>query len=259
MQALPERPNLDHLRRQAKDLRLLLRASDRPVSLAVAQALIARRYGFRTWPQLKAEVDRRRALKQEVEDVPVTNDAQTLGAGGGGDLPVRLQPGRALAVADGAGARVGSLTAMVRKALSDQPVLRIRERVPAERPHPEGDLSTVLRALLRQGLVQAGPPYGSAEEPDQDGMHEVEWGIPTSAPGRSEGEVEAAVQPGGPVATAFYYGPFSGLPDAHRQLREQIAALGFTAAGPARLLYHTAPEETDPDHHVTELVCPLRE
>lgn len=258
MQALPERPNLDHLRRQAKDLRLVLRASDRPVSLAAAQAQVARRYGFRTWPQLKAEVERRRLFKQEVEDVPMNHGVETRGPDGGNELPARLQPGRALAVADGAGERVGSLTAMVRKVLLEQPVLRIRERVPADRAHPEGDLSTVLRVLLSQGLVQAGPPYGSAEEPDREGMHAVEWGIPTGTLGHAEGDVEAVEQPGGPVATAFYYGPFSGLPDAHRQLAEQIAAMGLTAAGPARMLYHTAPEETDPDHHVTELVCPLQ-
>lgn len=257
MQALPERPNLDHLRRQAKDLRLLLRTSDHAVSLATAQALIARRYGFRTWPELKVEVERRRR-QQEVQ-VLMSQDGESRATGGGAAVPARLQQGRALAVFDGAGTHVGSLTAMVRKSLSNQPVLRIRERVPAGQHHPSADLSTILRALLSQGLVQAGPPYGLAEEPDGDGTHDVEWGIPTSAPGRAEGGVEAAVQPGGPVATAFYYGPFSGLPDAHRQLGEQIAAAGLIVAGPARDLYHTAPEETDPDHHVTELVWPLEE
>lgn len=60
MKTLPDNPNLDHLRRQAKDLLAGLRDSRTEVSLADAQAMLAQRYGFRTWTDLKAEVDRRR-------------------------------------------------------------------------------------------------------------------------------------------------------------------------------------------------------
>jgi hypothetical protein len=70
MRPLPERPNLDQLKRQAKEL---ARAADsrrpsalrrvRTVStrsgLATAQLVLAREYGFRNWPALKAEVERR--------------------------------------------------------------------------------------------------------------------------------------------------------------------------------------------------------
>ena len=59
MKTLPDNPNLDHLRRQAKDLLAGLRDSDPGASLADAQASIAEQYGFRTWTELKAEVDRR--------------------------------------------------------------------------------------------------------------------------------------------------------------------------------------------------------
>ena len=45
---LPERPNLRHLKDQAKDL---LRAGAAP-SLAAAQFQIARTYGFASWPKL---------------------------------------------------------------------------------------------------------------------------------------------------------------------------------------------------------------
>ena len=60
MKTLPDNPNLDHLRRQAKDLLAGLRDSRTELSLADAQAMLAQRYGFRTWTDLKAEVDRRR-------------------------------------------------------------------------------------------------------------------------------------------------------------------------------------------------------
>ncbi len=50
---LPERPNLRHLKDQAKDL---LRAGGAP-SLTAAQFDIARRYGFASWMKLKEHVD----------------------------------------------------------------------------------------------------------------------------------------------------------------------------------------------------------
>jgi ankyrin repeat protein len=50
---LPERPNLRHLKDQAKDL---LKAGGAD-SLADAQFKVARLYGFRSWPKLKEHVD----------------------------------------------------------------------------------------------------------------------------------------------------------------------------------------------------------
>jgi len=60
MKTLPDNPSLGHLRRQAKDLLTALRDYWPGASLADAQASLAQEYGFRTWPQLKAEVDRLR-------------------------------------------------------------------------------------------------------------------------------------------------------------------------------------------------------
>ena len=50
---LPDRPDLRHLKDQAKDL---LRAGQ-ATSLAKAQFQIARQYGFASWPKLKAHVE----------------------------------------------------------------------------------------------------------------------------------------------------------------------------------------------------------
>src|SRR5690348_4203304 len=50
---LPERPNLRHLRDQAKDL---VRTGAVP-KLADAQFQIAREYGFPSWPKLKQHVE----------------------------------------------------------------------------------------------------------------------------------------------------------------------------------------------------------
>jgi hypothetical protein len=69
MKRLPFRPNLDHLRQQAKELLVELRGhAVRPdqVHLASAQRLLAARYGFASWPALKAHVDRLREIENHV-------------------------------------------------------------------------------------------------------------------------------------------------------------------------------------------------
>lgn len=54
---LPSRPNLDHLRNQAKDLLVELRPVHPQWQLADAQHALARSYGFDSWPKLKAHVE----------------------------------------------------------------------------------------------------------------------------------------------------------------------------------------------------------
>jgi hypothetical protein len=72
---LPSRPNLDQLRKQAKDLFVAWQAGDaealavlrehhpakavpmEELRLADAQLVTARRYGFPSWPRLKEEVE----------------------------------------------------------------------------------------------------------------------------------------------------------------------------------------------------------
>src|SRR5580704_10808873 len=72
MSGLPGRPNLDQLRRQARELLRAaadgepsaltrMRAVSERVSLSAAQLAVAREYGFASWPALHAEVERRLA------------------------------------------------------------------------------------------------------------------------------------------------------------------------------------------------------
>jgi ankyrin repeat protein len=79
MPTLPAQPNLEQLRRQAKDLLRSAKAGDRDavdsirrvsgeVTLAAAQLALARSYGFPSWPRLKEEVDaRNRDATEKVE------------------------------------------------------------------------------------------------------------------------------------------------------------------------------------------------
>ena len=54
---LPARPNLEHLRNEAKQRLETLRRQDPSARLTDAQRLVARAYGFGSWRQLKASVD----------------------------------------------------------------------------------------------------------------------------------------------------------------------------------------------------------
>jgi hypothetical protein len=71
--SLPDRPDLDQLRRQAKELRDAARSGEPaalerfarshpsaphgPLTLAAAQLVVARELGFPSWPKLKAAAD----------------------------------------------------------------------------------------------------------------------------------------------------------------------------------------------------------
>jgi ankyrin repeat protein len=85
---LPARPDLDQLRRRAKELRDAARFGDpnalsriaahspagAPVTLAAAQLAIAREHGFASWPRLKAGAQARNAeLAQRVDEFLVAS------------------------------------------------------------------------------------------------------------------------------------------------------------------------------------------
>ena len=81
MRLLADSPSMEFLRREAKDLLHVLRASDGGATLASAQRALAEEYGFRTWSALKAEVDRRRAEIQRAPDGLAEGVASEFGLG----------------------------------------------------------------------------------------------------------------------------------------------------------------------------------
>ena len=54
---LPPHPNLEHLKKQAKDLLQDLKQQNPALKLADAQHTLAREYGFASWPKLKAYIE----------------------------------------------------------------------------------------------------------------------------------------------------------------------------------------------------------
>jgi ankyrin repeat protein len=67
--ALPARPNLDHLRNEAKQRLKALRTHDPQAKLAAAQLAVARDYGFASWRRLKAHIDKLDAVPPELRPV----------------------------------------------------------------------------------------------------------------------------------------------------------------------------------------------
>ena len=54
---LPRQPNLEYLRKEAKELLAAMQQRDPSAQLADAQHALARDYGFASWPQLKTHVE----------------------------------------------------------------------------------------------------------------------------------------------------------------------------------------------------------
>ncbi len=54
---LPDHPNLDHLKKQAKALLRALRERNSAATLADALHALAREYGFPSWPKMKAHIE----------------------------------------------------------------------------------------------------------------------------------------------------------------------------------------------------------
>jgi hypothetical protein len=82
MPDLPGRPDLAQLRRQARELLRAaakgeptaagrLRAVSERVTLSAAQLAVAREYGYRSWPALKAEAEHRRRLSEAAMSIPL--------------------------------------------------------------------------------------------------------------------------------------------------------------------------------------------
>ena len=81
---LPDRPNLEYLKKQAKALLRDLQRQQPEAQLADAQHAIAREYGFSSWPALHAHVEQMAALTEKspftgtwrwAEDSPAAGDS----------------------------------------------------------------------------------------------------------------------------------------------------------------------------------------
>jgi effector-binding domain-containing protein len=158
-----------------------------------------------------------------------------------------------------------NVTAIVRKTLSDQPVLCIRSTRTDE--HVGEAIGQAAQALERQGLASAGPPYtvfGEELSPGHEQLDPDGWeaGIPVDRAGIPEGRVIPAVLPGGEVASAYFTGNWADVKKLEAviaNLRTQIEAAGLEPSGALRWIWLSDPAVTpDPENHYTELHWPVR-
>jgi ankyrin repeat protein len=76
-EALPARPNLEYLKKLAKQQVAVLRGQGQTTSLAAAQLTLARKYGFPSWRKLKAHVELSERAAAAVEAIS-NGDTKTL-------------------------------------------------------------------------------------------------------------------------------------------------------------------------------------
>src|SRR5437868_10515875 len=92
--SLPDTPNLEWLRKQAKQRLATLRESDPDAKLTDAQFALAREYGFSSWRALKAHIDSL-AVDGQLFDAARRGDTESLGKlldNHPGKLQARLAP-----------------------------------------------------------------------------------------------------------------------------------------------------------------------
>jgi effector-binding domain-containing protein len=111
----------------------------------------------------------------------------------------------------------------------------------------------VLRALKTPGAGRHVALYW-------DDVFNLEIGVELEAPFAGHGEVVGSATPGGTVATAVHFGPYSRLPEAHQAIRRWCAANGHTPAGPNWDLYGHWLDEwcDDPSKIRTDVVYLLK-
>lgn len=149
-----------------------------------------------------------------------------------------------------------NVTSIVRKTLSDQPVLCVRS-TETEIGAIGDALGEAWQARERQGLASAGPPYTLF-------LESAGWeaGVPVDRAGVPEGRIIPAVLPGGEVASAYFSGniwDWEKVEAVIANLQTQLEAAGLEPAGPLRWIWLTDPALTpDPENHYTELHWPVR-
>ena len=86
-QSLPSRPNLDHLKKQAKDVLRVSRRLNPHWRLVDAQHALARGYGFRSWSNLKEHVE----LAHIESDAVASSVSRERESATSGDAPPRVK------------------------------------------------------------------------------------------------------------------------------------------------------------------------
>jgi AraC family transcriptional regulator len=151
------------------------------------------------------------------------------------------------------------ILSIARKEFAPQHILFIRRRIaPGERQETLGECFGKLFSYgAKAGLPIAGWPlcrYVSMGP----GQLTIEPAMPLAAPATGEGEMQAGLLPGGPVALGIHGGPYEGLGDTNAAIERWIETNGFRVDGAPWEQYVTDPgEHPNPTDWRTEVYWPL--
>ncbi|HEV3385588.1 MAG TPA: GyrI-like domain-containing protein [Gemmata sp.] len=91
-------------------------------------------------------------------------------------------------------------------------------------PEACGTVWSILRSLKIAGAGRHVVLY-------RDDEFNLEVGVELDTPFTGHEEVVGSATPGGTVATAVHFGPYNGLPKAHRAIRRWCLEHGYSLAG----------------------------
>ena len=131
---------------------------------------------------------------------------------------------------------------ITRKQLPAQPVLFIRKRTAIhELPLVLGELfGKVFAHSQKTGVALAGRPFVRYAEVGA-GLCTIEAGMPVASDAPGEGEIEAGVVGGGPVATTVHAGPYERLRETYTAIERWMEANGTGPGGAPWESYLTDP------------------
>jgi len=145
---------------------------------------------------------------------------------------------------------------------ASQPTAVVRRRAALRElsrvvPEACGEVWKVIRAEKVQGAGRNLALYLSL---DVDQQLSIEVGVEMAVDFAGAGEVVRSELPAGRVAVATHFGPYAGLPGAHRAVRDWCAANGHEMAGPNWEVYGHWVEEwnVDPSQIRTDVVYLLK-
>jgi hypothetical protein len=228
MPELPDRPDIDQLRRQARELlraathgeahaiARLRTVSDR-VTLSAAHLAVAREYSYRSWPALQAEVERRRLpTSAATSPSPGGDERGPLGApeqwwSFGGATPIATSAGLLLPEALVVGAGHATLYASLTPPGNGQPAAGRQRRMPAPRmPFARWALRRQVNWARRRRADAAVTTIRTLIRPDELAVIDDQGVRYTLRPGGMSGKIGRSGEPAGLLSVSLGLDPVPG-------------------------------------------------
>jgi len=145
------------------------------------------------------------------------------------------------------------------RSIPEQPVLAIRETVPASRflSFLQGAFGELYQCLDTEGIEPEGPPIARYHAFGPE-VIDVEVCLPVPSGTIGTGRIRAEVLPAANVATLVRVGAYDGEGEAYADLERWIASHGFEHGGPARERYLIGPGSgVEPAEYRTQIEMPI--